>query len=195
MRQRSRLRPALRALGAALIAIIRMISRRAIWAYAQWDLRDVRVSVFGLEHLPPGGPVLVVARHFHNTHDAAILVTRLRRFPRFVVGVDWARGQRFRRFFSFVLWLAEAPRLLRPETFQRPDTGSPPRAYAASEVTAMNRRALRDAVELLRAGRLVVIFPEGYPTVDPEGSMKQSDDDFLPFKAGFVAMARLAQRD
>jgi putative membrane protein len=41
---------------------------------------------------------------------------------------------------------------------------------------------------------LVLVFPEGYPNVDPNPTPKRGDDDFLPFQAGFVRFARIAER-
>ncbi|HWH77860.1 MAG TPA: 1-acyl-sn-glycerol-3-phosphate acyltransferase, partial [Candidatus Binatus sp.] len=54
--------------------------------------------------------------------------------------------------------------------------------------------ALRQSLNLLKADRVVVIFPEGYPNVDPHFTPKKSNDEFLPFKAGFSAIAESAER-
>jgi len=51
---------------------------------------------------------------------------------------------------------------------------------------------MRMALNLLREGRLVVIFPEGFPNIDNNPTPKQSDDDFLPFQRGFAKLAKLA---
>jgi putative membrane protein len=31
--------------------------------------KDLRLTIHGLEHLPPDGPVLLVARHYHHLYD------------------------------------------------------------------------------------------------------------------------------
>jgi 1-acyl-sn-glycerol-3-phosphate acyltransferase len=64
--------------------------------------------------------------------------------------------------------------------------------------TAAGRQLLlatRECVDLLRAGQLVLVFPEGYPTIDPSFTPKTGDDAFLSFQPGFVRFAALAERD
>jgi 1-acyl-sn-glycerol-3-phosphate acyltransferase len=39
-----------------------------------------------------------------------------------------------------------------------------------------------------------VIFPEGYPNVDPHYTPKTRHDEMLPFKSGFVAIATAAEK-
>jgi putative membrane protein len=55
---------------------------------------------------------------------------------------------------------------------------------------------LRDAAALLRDGRVVLVFPEGYPVVDPTATAAtpraRDDAEMLPFAAGFRTIARLA---
>jgi putative membrane protein len=55
--------------------------------------------------------------------------------------------------------------------------------------------ATRQTVDALRNGELVLVFPEGYPTVDPNPTPKTSDDEILSFKPGFHRFASLAERD
>ncbi|HEU0025788.1 MAG TPA: hypothetical protein VFQ25_01615, partial [Ktedonobacterales bacterium] len=47
----------------------------------------------------------------------------------------------------------------------------------------------------LRAGQTLVMFPEGYPTIEPYPSPKDDGRDFLPFEPGMIKLAQLAQRD
>jgi hypothetical protein len=63
-----------------------------------------------------------------------------------------------------------------------------------AEANRLLRRATYDTLDLLAAGRLVVIFPEGYPNIDPGYTPKPDADAFLPFKPGFVRLAALANR-
>ncbi|MET0585032.1 MAG: hypothetical protein ABW099_09150 [Candidatus Binatia bacterium] len=42
--------------------------------------------------------------------------------------------------------------------------------------------------------RLLVVFAEGYPNIDPVHTPKTEPDEFLPFKAGFVNIASAAER-
>jgi putative membrane protein len=50
-------------------------------------------------------------------------------------------------------------------------------------------------VALLREGELVLVFPEGYPNIDPGFTPKADDDAFLPFESGFLRFAALAEQD
>jgi 1-acyl-sn-glycerol-3-phosphate acyltransferase len=50
-------------------------------------------------------------------------------------------------------------------------------------------------VDLLRAGQILLVFPEGYPNVDPSYTPKTGDDAFLPFQPGFLRIAALAEQD
>ncbi len=79
----------------------------------------------------------------------------------------------------------------------RPD--GPPRygrsAYQSHEGPRYLRRASRSIVELLRAGEVVVIFPEAYPNVDPVFTLKDGESGFLPFRPGFVRLVEWAQRN
>jgi 1-acyl-sn-glycerol-3-phosphate acyltransferase len=58
------------------------------------------------------------------------------------------------------------------------------------------RRALRqataDSLALLGAGHALLVFPEGYPNIDPGYTPKRGDDDVLPFLPGFARLAALA---
>jgi 1-acyl-sn-glycerol-3-phosphate acyltransferase len=51
------------------------------------------------------------------------------------------------------------------------------------------------AMRLLRSGSTLVIFPEGYPNIDPHPTPKTDLVSFLPFRPGFVKMVELAERD
>ena len=53
---------------------------------------------------------------------------------------------------------------------------------------------MRQSVDLLVEGRLLVIFPEGYPNIDPNYTTKTEPDEFLPFKPGFVSIASAAEK-
>jgi putative membrane protein len=50
-------------------------------------------------------------------------------------------------------------------------------------------------VGLLRAGLPLLVFPEGYPNIDPSYTPKTDDDAFLPFRPGFIRFVALAERD
>jgi 1-acyl-sn-glycerol-3-phosphate acyltransferase len=158
---------------------------------AWWSLRTMTESVRidGLDRVPAAGPVLLVARHVHHLLDGAVLVHYLRRPVHIVVGLDWAAGARERRWMERACGWAGWPVILRPRTA---DGG----AYAPAEVGRYLRSGLRDAAALLRDERVVAVFPEGYPVVEPARTRLQpaprDADGMLPFAGGFRTIARLA---
>lgn len=176
----------------------RLVSHASFEPFARVAIRQfciVAVSrrmaprVQGLEFIPPAGPVLLAGRHYHHFWDAAILLTSVRRPLHFLVALDWVHASRERRLMEWACRAARWPALLRPER-----VGVDGGVYRPEDLDPYVRRAARDAVELLRQDRALVVFPEGYPTVDPEGSRKHGADAFLPFRAGFVRLVVLAQR-
>jgi 1-acyl-sn-glycerol-3-phosphate acyltransferase len=160
-------------------------------AISEWGLRTqaAHVRVEGRANIPTHGPVLLAARHFHHLLDGAVLVTRLARPIHIVVGLDWAATPAQRRWMEWMCRAAEYPIVLRPPTVER--TGS----YRRAELVGYTRAALRETTRLLREGRVILVFPEGYPNIDPTGARKRDADDWLPFEAGFLKMIDLAERD
>jgi len=156
---------------------------------ARWALRTqtTAVTVEGAEHVPASGPVLLAARHYHHLLDGAVLVERLPRPVHIIVGLDWAPNRATRTIMEAACRAADYPVVLRPRTI----AGAA--AYSRAEVVRFTRTALRDTTRLLAAGRVVLLFPEGYPTIDPRGSQKPDDDAFLPFALGLGAIAARAR--
>lgn len=167
-----------------------MLGPRAI---ALWALhtQTSAVRVEGLEHVPAGGPALIVARHYHHLLDGAVLVRHVPRPVHVVVALDWAADAAQRRWMERACELAQWPVILRPRT-----TGLRA-AYGRGDVARYLRTGLRDAARLLREGRVVAVFPEGYPVVDAGGPEPAARDaeNFLPFAGGYRAIARLARRE
>jgi putative membrane protein len=169
-----------------------MLGPRAI---AWWALRTMtgRVRVEGIENVPRTGPVLLAARHYHHLLDGAVLVRHLPRPVHIVVALDWTAGTKQRRWMERACAWARWPVILRPAT-----TGTHG-GYAPSEVGRYLRSGLRDAAELLSDGRVVAVFPEGYPVIDPSASAEaprpRDADGFLPFASGLLTIARAARRD
>ena len=166
---------------------------------AEWSLRagakalaarrlDLRVE--GLDHLPRSGPLLIASRHYHHLYDGCALLAAVPRPIHLLVALDWTTGPRGRRCMEWACATARWPVVLRAERLARGQAS----AYDVDEAARYLRRAVRDSVALLRAGRALVVFPEGYPTIDPHSSPKRGDQ-FLPFRPGFAAIAEATQRD
>jgi putative membrane protein len=132
---------------------------------------------------------MLVARHFHHLLDGSVIVRTLPRPVHIVVGLDWTADAGQRRWMERACRAAQYPVVLRPPTLgERP-------AYARSELVRYTRAALAQVSSLLRAGRVVLVFPEGYPNVDPAFAQKTGDDAFLPFAGGYRTMLTWAARD
>lgn len=153
-------------------------------AIARWALhtQTASVRVDGLENIPAGGAVLLAARHFHHLLDGAVLVRYVPRPVHIVAGLDWTANERERAWMERACRAAQYPVVLRPATLGE-------RAgYSRNELVQYTRTGVRDAAALLTAGRVVLVFPEGYPNVDPAFSRKTGDDAFLPFARGYERM-------
>lgn len=161
-------------------------------AYAAYNAaRFLDVRVLGKEHLPTSGPAIVAARHYHHLYDGAVLVDRLPRQPHVFVALDWTQSRGQRLFMETLCNLAEWPIALRTENLR----GGVASAFAQGEARRYMRVAAERTRSLLQRGEIVAIFPEGYPTIDPSGSLKADDDAFLPFAQGLGAIAQRARND
>ncbi len=103
----------------------------------------VEMAVTGLEHIPTDGPVLLVARHYHHFFDGVVLLVSIPRPIHILVTLDWAKNSYARRLVT------------RGKVF------------TAAAIRRSQRSALSDSVALLTQGRVLVVFPEGYPNIDP----------------------------
>ncbi len=168
---------------------MRWYARRAVAS-------EVDVTVHDLEHVPTIGPVVFAARHYHHLHDATILMSVVPRRLHILVALDWVRGPLGRRIMEALCRAARWPTVLRRDSPHL--TGDAPASvYHPDEWHGMMRQAMLDSTDLMRAGRVLVVFPEGYPNIDPEGLPevgKAGPDDFLPFKNGFARIVARAQR-
>jgi putative membrane protein len=151
----------------------------------------VRERVEGIEHVPASGPTLIVARHLHHAFDGAILEQHIERDVHIFVGLDWIERKLVRTMMERLCAAVGWPVALRPAALASGDARS---AFSSKETFRYLQAATRRTVELLRAGELVVIFPEGYPDVDPKGSRKPPGR-MLPFQDGFARFLELAERD
>ena len=147
----------------------------------------------GVEAIPANGPALIVARHYHHLYDGAALFAAMPRPFHIVVTLDWAANRTVQIVMAKLTRAARWPALLRPDAVSRTERKG--RAFfSLDEVLRYRRRAFREAVELLAEGRVLVVFPEGYPNVDPHYTPKTEKDEFLPFKSGFLRIVLAAEK-
>ncbi len=150
----------------------------------------MNLTVSGLENVPKRGGALLAARHYHHLYDGAALVMGLRRQPHIFVALDWTASRRQRWIMETACALAQWPVALRGDNLAQ----SHESAFSPEEVRRYVRRSIASGAKILQRGELLAIFPEGYPTIDPSGSKKTSDDAFLPFAPGLFAIVERAER-
>jgi 1-acyl-sn-glycerol-3-phosphate acyltransferase len=155
----------------------------------------LQIEVSGLEHVPQQGPAILVARHYHHLFDGVALHCAIPRRVHILVTLDWAIHPLTRRFMEGLIRAARWPLTLRAEALaHRAPSGGPRALFTLAHLRRYQRRAIHDSIALLSEGRLLVIFPEGYPNVDPHYTPKTNADEMLPFKRGFVTIAAATER-
>jgi putative membrane protein len=152
----------------------------------------LRTMAAGAEAIPAHGPVVITARHYHHLYDGAALFAAMPRPFHIVVTLDWAASRASRTIMEKLTRAARWPALLRPDAVRRARRKGRT-VFSPQEVLRYRRRAFREAVELLAEGRILVVFPEGYPNIDPHYTPKTGDDEFLPFKSGFLRIVQAAE--
>ena len=156
-------------------------------------LRRIELRVEGVENVPATGPVVIAARHFHHLYDGCALIAVVPRRLHILVTLDWVNDPLKRGLMSRACHTAGWPVVPRFED-QRHPRDRVTAAPVAAEVSQL-RSAARECVTLLRAGQPLLVFPEGYPNVDPGYTPKRDDDAFLPFRPGFLRFVAMAERD
>jgi putative membrane protein len=159
------------------------MSWRSLQAISRLVMRRVDLQVEGLAHIPASGPVMIAARHYHHLYDGPALITAIPKHLHIVVALDWIKQRPLRGLMQRLCDQVEWPTVIRTDTH-----GAKPSA----ESRALLRRAATQTVQMLRQGEIVVMFPEGYPNIDPSFTPKPDDEAFLPFQAGVVRLAALA---
>jgi 1-acyl-sn-glycerol-3-phosphate acyltransferase len=163
------------------------IAAHAIHAACRLAARQIDLRVEGLEHLPATGPAIIAARHFHHFYDGCALVAVVPRPLKILITLDWMESA------SGLRLMQGACRIVNWPVVDRSDAQV--RHVGATTARRQLLAATRACVDLLRAGQLVLVFPEGYPNIDPSFTPKTGDDAFLPFQPGFLRFAALAERD
>jgi 1-acyl-sn-glycerol-3-phosphate acyltransferase len=157
----------------------------------------VAIAVTGLEHIPADGPVLLVARHYHYLFDGVVLLVSIPRPIHILVTLDWVKNSYALRLLTLATTMARWPVVLRSGAARTCATGRwtwREKLIRAGAVRRYQRSALDDSVALLTEGRVLAVFPEGYPNIDRHYTPKTKPEEVLPFKAGFAAIAAAAER-
>jgi 1-acyl-sn-glycerol-3-phosphate acyltransferase len=157
----------------------------------------LKMNVTGLHHVPARGPAILVARHYHHLFDGVALHWAIARRIHLFVTVDWATDPFTRFFMEAIIRAAGWPVVLRADELARRAQSAGPQSrskFTAADLSRYQRKAVQDSIALLREGRLLVIFPEGYPNIDPHYTPKIHAQEMLPFKSGFAAIAAAAEK-
>jgi putative membrane protein len=158
----------------------------------------VEMAATGLEYIPTDGPVLLVARHYHHLLDGVVLLVSIPRPVHILVTLDWAKNSYARRLITLATTMARWPVVRRNDALKtrvnREDRTSRGTIRTATAIKRYQRTALSDSAGLLAEGRVLVVFPEGYPNIDPHYTPKTRPEEVLPFKAGFATIAAAAEK-
>lgn len=147
----------------------------------------------GLNYIPATGPALIAARHYHHLFDGLAFFHALPRRFHILVTLDWVGSRWSRWFMETVTSLARWPVLLRGDAMVNAPSTPHGQEFSRSDLIRYQRRAIRDSIRLLCEERLLVVFPEGYPNIDPTYTPKSGPAHFLPFKPGMITIARAAE--
>ncbi len=147
--------------------------------------RRLDLAVEGAGNLPRRGPVIVAARHYHHLYDGVALLATVPRPLHILVGLDWVRNPAGKAAMTALCRAANWPVVLRRDGSEDVDDSEARRAL---------RRAASESLDLLAQGHTLLVFPEGYPNIDPGYTPKRGDADVLPFQPGFAQLAALAVR-
>jgi 1-acyl-sn-glycerol-3-phosphate acyltransferase len=157
----------------------------------------VQTAATGTDHVPPQGPALLVARHYHHLFDGLALYAAVPRQLHILVTLDWAKNTPVKLFMECASKLGRWPIILRVDAVTRnlDATGLSRRSlFSLNDVARYQSRAMRQSVELLVEGNVLVVFAEGYPNIDPNFTPKKAPNEFLPFKSGFAAIVAAAEK-
>jgi len=149
--------------------ILRALGRLAL----RWFYREV--EVVGLEHLPDTGPVLLASNHPNALVDALVVGCTLRRPVTLTAKATLLENPVTRALLRVagVVPLRRASDALRSGTGE--DRGLDP---------ARNADAFAAVLDVLEAGGIVLIFPEG---------KSHSDPTLAPLKTGLARIATMAR--
>lgn len=156
----------------------------------------LQTTCSGVGHIPSNGPALVIARHYHHLYDGLALFAALPRPFHILVTLDWVQSTAMKMLMTPLTRLARWPVVLRADALLHKNDRTAPHfrdPFSIKDVERYQRRAFKNSVQLLVDNRLLVVFPEGYPNVDPAYTPKADNHGFLPFKRGFLAIARAAE--
>ncbi|MBV9579443.1 MAG: 1-acyl-sn-glycerol-3-phosphate acyltransferase [Chloroflexi bacterium] len=70
-----------------------------------------------------------------------------------------------------------------------------PMVWRHASAWQLNRQGYSASLRLLDEGHVLLVFPEGYPAIDPRPSRRSADEAFLPFDISCLVLAERAARE
>lgn len=153
-----------------------------------------RITADGIGNVPADGPVVLAVRHYHHLLDGLGLLAQVDRPLHVMIGLDWVSTRMARRLMEGLARCCAWPVTLRNAEDRKDEAPRRPSAYGLDEIPPYQQRAFRQCVALLGERRAVVIFPEGYPVIDPHVARAPRVPLLAPFKSGFARVAVAAAR-
>src|SRR2546428_11205733 len=147
--------------GTIAYRLVRMMIRLLLWLFYR------RIDVVGRERIPPDGGVIVAANHHNSVVDAMLIIATV---PRAVTALANAPLFRHPLVGPLLRMLGAVP------VNRRLEAGDDPR---------QNEAMFAAAIEALRAGDVILIFPEGRTQPQPI---------LLPLRTGAARLALGAER-
>lgn len=145
--------------------------------------RNLNLQIEGAGFVPDSGPVIIAARHFHHLYDGCALLATIDRPTHVLVAGDWPGNPVTKVLIIRACRAAHWPVVLRP--------GGPSKITSAEAANAF-RTAANASRKLFQDGRALIVFPEGYPNIDPGYTSKLDESSFLAFERGVVRLASIA---
>ncbi len=173
------------------------ISGLAMRLGARVAINRSEITAAGLDQVPGSGPVVLAVRHYHHLLDGLGLLAHSRRPLHILIGLDWVTSRAERWLMETLARACAWPVTLRTAKDRLADelpVLDAASAYRLEEAQPYQQRSFRQCVTLLGRGRVVVIFPESYPLIDPHTQRKPRHELLAPFKPGFARAAVAAAR-
>lgn len=164
---------------------------------AKLAVNQSEVTAAGMDQVPRAGPVVLAVRHYHHLLDGLGLLAHSHRPLHIMIGLDWVSTRRARWLMERLARGCAWPVTLRTSEDRLNDGElgfEAASAYRPDEAQTYQHRAFRQCVKLLGRERVVVIFPEAYPVIDPHTPPKPRQEMLAPFKPGFARAAVAAAR-
>ena len=156
----------------------------------------LNLIIEGQENIPMTGPVILAPRHLHRDYDPMIFNSIVKRRLFFIGAIDWMQGKFFDKTVKYFFKKSGVIGVKRPEAndiFAK--AGQVTERIKNKERSLGLVGAFKNATKLLMHNQAVLIFPEGWPTIETAMATPKTDmNEILEVKAGVFHFAEYVQR-